>query len=397
MCPCTGKCNCNSTTIPRGPQGVQGPTGPAGSNGAPGSVWYNGSGAPTEPEVGGINGDYYLDNDNGNTYELISDVWTLIGNIEGPQGNSGNNGQSSFTLLTAIYVQPAEDANVTLNVVNSSWMAVDEILFVGPSLTTPTDAGGFYQVVTIPTSTSVVVKRLSWVIPDTTFEATGQAVGGTDTVITPTGTIGPQGQIQKILDEVSADARSTTSGASINNHTWTVTDILTDNQDSICFDFVITPLSGNGRFDPIIINIGGTDITTFSLTGSRTALEAAQIKFDVDPTDVPAGYTSSSDVALSEDINIIKGKCSITRRTALTISYDFTYYLYNGVVQETFPASSGNTRMIQKIFNTLGGHGVSSLDSNPLTVSFTITPDNVSDGFHGSEVQIYNAIKYAAI
>jgi hypothetical protein len=39
MCSCSGSCNCNSTTIPRGPQGVPGPTGdigPPGGNGTNG-------------------------------------------------------------------------------------------------------------------------------------------------------------------------------------------------------------------------------------------------------------------------------------------------------------------------------------------------------------------------
>ena len=31
MCSCSGNCNCNSTTIPRGPQGPTGATGAAGT------------------------------------------------------------------------------------------------------------------------------------------------------------------------------------------------------------------------------------------------------------------------------------------------------------------------------------------------------------------------------
>jgi hypothetical protein len=37
MCSCSGSCNCNSTTIPRGPQGVPGPTGPTGATGSTGT------------------------------------------------------------------------------------------------------------------------------------------------------------------------------------------------------------------------------------------------------------------------------------------------------------------------------------------------------------------------
>lgn len=55
-------------------------SGPAGPAGQPGSVWFNGSGAP----AGGLGviGDYYINNDNGNYYEktLVS-TWTLLGNL----------------------------------------------------------------------------------------------------------------------------------------------------------------------------------------------------------------------------------------------------------------------------------------------------------------------------
>ena len=116
MCSCSGNCNCNSATIPRGPVGPVGPTGATGTaatitvgttttgspaavtntgtqnaaifnftipQGDPGSVWYNGAVAPTTLYN---DGDYYLNTSNGNYYEQQSGAWVLIGNLTGPAG-----------------------------------------------------------------------------------------------------------------------------------------------------------------------------------------------------------------------------------------------------------------------------------------------------------------------
>ena len=68
---------------PTGPVGPIGLTGPAGPKG---SVWYTGAGAPGTLHV---NGDYYLNSTNGDVYEQIAGVWTLVANIKGPIGNTG--------------------------------------------------------------------------------------------------------------------------------------------------------------------------------------------------------------------------------------------------------------------------------------------------------------------
>ena len=129
--------------------------------------------------------------------------------------------------------------------------------------------------------------------------------------------------IKKILDETSEDAESSTSGATINNHSWTILNLLT-NQDTVVFDFAITSESGNGNFSAVAINIGGTQVSRF--TDSDATL-AAEIKYNTDPATIPAGYISSNDPLLSEDINFIKGAVKITRRTNTTIEYDITYYI----------------------------------------------------------------------
>ena len=148
MCSCSGSCNCNSTTIPKGPIGLTGPTGAASTVPGP-------PGPPGEPGLDGIDG------------------------------------ISTFTTLTAGFVQPAPNFTVEIFVLNNSWMAIDQIIFIGPSAST--DSGGFYRVVDTPVPTSVEVMRMDWIIPDVAFEATGQAVGAVGTIVTPSGTIGPDG------------------------------------------------------------------------------------------------------------------------------------------------------------------------------------------------------------
>jgi len=83
---------------------IVGPTG----TGTPGSVWYNGSGVPSSGT--GINGDYYLNDDNGDIYHKVSGSWgSPTGNIEGPTGSGagvaagGSAGQLLVKLSGADY------------------------------------------------------------------------------------------------------------------------------------------------------------------------------------------------------------------------------------------------------------------------------------------------------
>jgi hypothetical protein len=50
MCSCSGNCNCNSTTIPRGPQGPVGPIGPQGPIGLTGAIGPQGPQGLIGPE-----------------------------------------------------------------------------------------------------------------------------------------------------------------------------------------------------------------------------------------------------------------------------------------------------------------------------------------------------------
>jgi hypothetical protein len=81
---------------PQGPQGgAGGAQGPAGPPGAPGSVWRNGNGVPANSL--GVDGDYYLDDASGNVYlrsAAAGHTYTVVSNIEGPQGAQGTAGPS---------------------------------------------------------------------------------------------------------------------------------------------------------------------------------------------------------------------------------------------------------------------------------------------------------------
>jgi len=68
-----------------GVYGLQGSIkGVAGDNGAPGSVWRSGSGVPSDGL--GINNDFYLNSDNGDYYLKAAGTYSLQGNIKGSPG-----------------------------------------------------------------------------------------------------------------------------------------------------------------------------------------------------------------------------------------------------------------------------------------------------------------------
>lgn len=78
--------NVNQYEITLQPVGIQGP---------PGSIWYNGTGAPSSSL--GTNGDYYLDNASRSYYEKILGVWTLVGSLTGISAYAHTQNTASVT------------------------------------------------------------------------------------------------------------------------------------------------------------------------------------------------------------------------------------------------------------------------------------------------------------
>ena len=84
-----------------------------------------------------------------------SNVVQLIAGPQGQPGTNGTNGTdgvSSFTLLTLPFTMPAEGANATATVEDTSWIASGEVLYL--------QRVGYLEAKTITNATQVVLKNL---------------------------------------------------------------------------------------------------------------------------------------------------------------------------------------------------------------------------------------------
>lgn len=81
-------------------------------------------------------------------------------NIPGQKGDAGDagadgaNGISAFSITTSGFVVPAVNGSVTIDVSNSSWMAVTQTVYI--------QNAGYYEVLATPTNTTVTVKNWGW-------------------------------------------------------------------------------------------------------------------------------------------------------------------------------------------------------------------------------------------
>ena len=93
---------------------ITGADGTDGVDGMDGSIWHDGTGIPS----GGLgsNGDYYLNNTNGDVYNKIAGTWTYVTNIKGTDGI----GAGTVTIVTGsapvvITSVPTATPNVTVD------------------------------------------------------------------------------------------------------------------------------------------------------------------------------------------------------------------------------------------------------------------------------------------
>ncbi len=143
--------------------GATGPPGPPGAAGAPGSVWRDGTGAPSNAL--GINGDYYLNDANGDVYYKSAGAYTIVANIKGTTGSTGATGASgTASLTTKGDVQGFDTAANRIPVgSNGKVLTADSTAALGVSWQTPS-AGASHPTI-----------QLDYV--ETTDIATGLAIG----------------------------------------------------------------------------------------------------------------------------------------------------------------------------------------------------------------------------
>src|SRR5687767_11805116 len=72
----------------------------------------------------------------------------------GIDGADGADGENAFTHLSASFTQPAVNANVTAEVDSSIWLSPGQIVFI--------ETGGYYEVISKPSDTEVVLKNLGY-------------------------------------------------------------------------------------------------------------------------------------------------------------------------------------------------------------------------------------------
>jgi hypothetical protein len=177
MCSCSGNCNCNSTTIPRGPQG---PTGAAGiaATIAVGDVTALPSGStPTITNSG--------------TSSAATFNFGIPAGAPGTNGTNGINGKNSYTLTEDVFQQPSDGSTELVQVTDYSWISLNQIIFIG-NVSSTSNIGGYYQVTAKTSPDLITVKKLDWTIPGVTFvPALSNVPGGS--LVQSSGTIGATG------------------------------------------------------------------------------------------------------------------------------------------------------------------------------------------------------------
>ncbi len=101
----------------------------------------------------------------------------------GPKGDTGDIGENAFTVLTATYIQPAVNTNVTISVsdtgsYSTGWCGIGQLIFV--------QLGGYYEVVS-KTATSITIKYTS------TYTTFNQSLTAAGLTVANSGTVSPGG------------------------------------------------------------------------------------------------------------------------------------------------------------------------------------------------------------
>lgn len=189
--------------------------------------------------------------------------------LPGDPGTNGTNGSNAFTTTVGTFIVPAIGDTVTITVGSSLWMAIEQPLFV--------ETAGFYQVVSLPSSTSVEIENLGYVpnaVP-TTVISSGSSVVASGTI----GLTGPVSDVDLEMPSAVFDVAKSTVGGVV---THTVT--FDDQNENTVFAGPSTAPAGSPTFRALeaadIPDLDVAKITTGTLaiarggTGAGTATAA---------------------------------------------------------------------------------------------------------------------------
>ena len=164
----TGATGATGSTGPAGPTGTNGPTGPNGPTGAtgaqgiPGSQLRTNTGNPNTLGVGGVQGDFYIDNASPhNYYQFDTGVWVLKGPMSGTSSviKAGSqaiaNGASTATVT---FVSPMADDQYKPNFDINNIVDADPIMLWG--VITAKSAAAFTVTFNAPTDSANYI--LEW-------------------------------------------------------------------------------------------------------------------------------------------------------------------------------------------------------------------------------------------
>lgn len=330
MCSCSGNCNCNSSTIPRGPQGLPGPTGPQG--------------------IQGIQG------------------------LPGNDGTPGINGKNAYTLTADVVDQPDFGDTAYFEVSDTSWMSVNQIIFVG-NPTGTSNIGGYYKVTSITSSFNFTAERLDWSIPGVTYVSTGGTITA-PAIVQSSGTIGATGPaaVQRIINDQLADGIGVTASLDVN-----ITQ-LNLNGEFITFNVVWSTAEASDILNSIYFRLNNVTSPSLFYASSQdfsnAGLQNALIKYDRDPNLNPTGYPND------QELNSIRGDFKITRTSSSTVRVIATIYGHNSN-QQNFGISTHP----QKIWTMTSNRNVG--DASNFTINIIATGDGEN------VVQMYDILKYS--